>query len=220
MLLRFTHPAVVAGLISLLSVPTAVLAQATPAQPPAQAAAAAPGQKASGPAANRQATPAKPAAPKAAANSKAAQEKIEVVDFKADDPAMRGAFIQAQRTLEDFLKAASGNKPHLDSIGVRVRLREGERVEYLWVMPVETADGRQFRGVLNDVPRVLRRVTFSQQVSFPRSDIVDWMYYDKQTKVMHGHYTTCVLMKDAPAHEAAEVKKRYGLDCQRNNAKR
>lgn len=141
---------------------------------------------------------------------------MEVVDFKADDPAMRSAFIQAQRTLEDFLRAASGNKPHIDSIGVRVRLKEGERVEYLWVMPVETADGRQFRGVVNDVPRVLRRTTFSQQVSFPRSDIVDWMYYDKQTKVMHGHFTTCVLMKDAPANEVAEVKKRYGLDCQRN----
>lgn len=192
-----------------MSAPAAVMAQSATAAP---AAASAPAQKASGPAASRQAPPAKAAAPK----SKTADQKKEVVDFNADDPAMRSAFIQAQRTLEDFMRAASGNKPHIDSIGVRVRLREGERVEYLWVMPVETADGRQFRGVVNDMPRVLRRTTFSQQVSFPRSDIVDWMYYDKQTKIMHGHFTTCVLMKDAPATEVADVKKRYGLDCQRN----
>ena len=68
---------------------------------------------------------------------------MEVVDFKADDPAMRSAFIQAQRTLEDFLRAASGNKPHIDSIGVRVRLKEGERV--VSPVPSELSDGMRIR---------------------------------------------------------------------------
>jgi len=145
----------------------------------------------------------------------AKQQDADELDFNANDPAMRRAFDRAQRTLDDFLRATSGTNQNLDSVGVRVRLSEGKYTEYLWVMPVETADGKQFRGQLNDVPRTLKRLTLAQDVTFPRSDIVDWMYYDKQTKIMHGHHTTCVLMKDAPASEKAEMKKRYGLDCQR-----
>ncbi|MDV7397719.1 DUF2314 domain-containing protein, partial [Arthrospira platensis SPKY1] len=89
----------------------------------------------------------------------------------------------------------------------------GPHTEYLWVMPVGTADGQKFQGQLNDVPQCIQTLTLAQEVTFKRADIVDWMYQDTKTKIMHGHYTTCALMKKAPAKELSEMKSRYGLDC-------
>jgi uncharacterized protein YegJ (DUF2314 family) len=149
---------------------------------------------------------AKPAAPKE-------DTKAEVVEFNPQDPTMQRAFKEAQRTLGQFLMATSGDNPNLDNVGVRARITVGPHTEYLWVMPVGTADGQKFQGQLNDVPQRIQTLTLAQEVTFKRADIVDWMYQDTKTKIMHGHYTTCALMKKAPAKELSEMKSRYGLDC-------
>lgn len=140
-------------------------------------------------------------------------QKTVVVPFEAEAPVMKRAFTEAQRTLNQFLMATSGDNPNLDNVGVRARFTSGPHTEYLWVMPVGTADGKSFKGQINDMPKQIRTLTLAQEVQFKREDIVDWMYQDTKTKVMHGHYTTCALMKDAPKTELAEMKQRYGLDC-------
>lgn len=147
------------------------------------------------------------------AQAEAKKQETVVVDFNPDTPEMKRAFKEAQRTLDQFLKATSGDNPHLDNVGVRTRFKFGPHTEYLWVMPVGTANGQNFSGQLNDVPRNIKNITLAQEVRFNRADIVDWMYMDTKTKVLHGHYTTCALMKGAPAAELTEMKERYGLDC-------
>lgn len=169
----------------------------------AQTAATAAGPTASAPAQGEQV--------KRGASSKG--NKTEVVPFHAEAPVMKRAFAEAQRTLNQFLMATSGDNPNLDNVGVRARFTSGPHTEYLWVMPVGTADGKSFKGQINDMPKQIRTLTLAQEVQFKREDIVDWMYQDTKTKVMHGHYTTCALMKDAPKSELAEMKQRYGLDC-------
>lgn len=148
-----------------------------------------------------------------AAKKEAQSKETVVVDFNADAPEMKRAFQEAQRTLDQFLKATSGDNPNLDNVGVRVRFKFGPHTEYLWVMPVGTADGQKFSGQLNDMPRNIKNITLAQEVKFNRPDIVDWMYMDTKAKMLHGHYTTCALMKGAPEADLVEMKQRYGLDC-------
>ena len=54
-----------------------------------------------------------------------------------------------------------------------------------------------------------------QEWHFQRGDIVDWMYVDNKAHAMYGNYTTCAELTHAPASDVAQLKKLYGLDCQR-----
>jgi uncharacterized protein YegJ (DUF2314 family) len=141
------------------------------------------------------------------------EQKSVLAPLDVEAPDIKRAIAEAQRTLNQFLKDTDGRNPNLDKVGVRARFTSGPFSEYLWVMPVETADGKSFGGQLNDIPLRIQNMVLAQEVKFKREDIVDCMYVDTKKKVMQGHYITCTQMKNSPPTELAAMKKRYGLDC-------
>ena len=56
---------------------------------------------------------------------------------------------------------------------------------------------------------------FAALAPFKRADVVDWMYTEADTRIMHGNFTTCAQLSHAPESDVREIKKRYGLDCTR-----
>lgn len=143
---------------------------------------------------------------------KKAEEKQDVVEINDQDPAMKAAFKKAQGSLDEFLKIHAANDPNIDAETVRVRLTEGKVTEYVWVHPFEkTATG--YKGKANSVPSRLKKLAVGGAVSFKREDIVDWTYFEIKARRMHGNYTTCVQLAEAPAAEVEALKKAYGLDC-------
>lgn len=146
--------------------------------------------------------------------SKTPKKDDEVVEINENDPAMKAAFKQAQATLDTFLATVIPTSPKFDAVAVRIVLHEGKKSEYFWAMPFKV-DGEGFQGAINNVPRVVHTVKYGQEIKFKRADIVDWMYVDSQAKVMHGNFTTCAQLTKAPPAHAKEMKKVYGLDCER-----
>lgn len=163
------------------------------------------------------ASPAASASAATAASAPAAKSQDggrEVVEVDDRDPAMKAAFRKAQSSLDGFLKLAAAKNPNHDAVAVRVGVVEGKRKEYIWLTPFEP-DGKGYKGRVNNLPVRLQNITLGQFWYFQRKDIVDWMYVDKTTKVMHGNHTACAQLAKAPAAEVAAIKKAYGLDCQR-----
>jgi uncharacterized protein YegJ (DUF2314 family) len=147
------------------------------------------------------------------AREEAAKRKEPVVEINDRDPAMRAAFKQAQATLNDFLKIVAAGEPNNQYMSLRVSITEGKRKEFLWISPFQT-EGDGFKGVINNDPSKLKGVRVGQIWHFKRKDVVDWMYTDTSKRMMHGNFTTCVLLAKAPPDEVALLKRAYGLDCQ------
>jgi len=149
------------------------------------------------------------------AREEAAKREEAVIEINDRDPAMRAAFESAQSTLDDFLKVAASKDPKYTTISLRVGISEGKRKEYFWITPFKvTAKG--FEGAIDNEPTRLKRVKEGQTWRFVRKDVVDWMYVDASKRTMHGNYTTCAQLLKAPAEELAQMKRAYGLDCQKN----
>jgi uncharacterized protein YegJ (DUF2314 family) len=167
--------------------------------------------------ATQAAKPASPPASAASAASQAEQEGIEPVEYNPDDPEMIQAAAQAQAELPRFFKATGTPGAQVSNAGVRVKIRDGALSEFVWVMPFQAKDeaGQQFTGTVSDIARRVRKVKTGQELSFSRADIVDWLYSDLHTGRMEGNFTTCVLLRKAPAEERALLKRSYGLDCER-----
>jgi uncharacterized protein YegJ (DUF2314 family) len=142
-----------------------------------------------------------------------ASEADDVAEFKAESPEMQAAFKKAQATLDKFLADTTNPSSNVETITVKIGVREGKLTEYFWINPFERdAKGQSFSGTIDNVPRILKKARQDQKVMFKRADIVDWMYVETKPRVMHGNYTTCVLAKDSP-RDLAALKKQYGLDC-------
>lgn len=125
---------------------------------------------------------------------------------------MKAAFRKSQATLDSFLALTKDKNTKLSTAALRVKVKQGRQVDYLWVTEFSKV-GKRFKGSINDAPRHVTNVESGQDWSFSRADIVDWMYIDAKTNVMHGNHTTCALLSKAPAAEVAQMKKEYGLDC-------
>ncbi len=147
------------------------------------------------------------------AREEAAKRQEEVIEIDERDPAMRAAFKQAQDTLDDFLKIAASGDAKYTNLSMRVAIREGKRKEFVWVADFK-ADGKGFKGRIDNIPTRLKRVKEDQEWRFLRKDVVDWMYVDASKRTMHGNRTTCVQLSKAPPAEVEQIKRAYGLDCQ------
>lgn len=147
------------------------------------------------------------------AREEAAKQQEDVVEINERDPAMRAAFQEAQDTLDDFLKVAASGDAKYTNLSMRVAIREGKRKEFIWITPFE-ADGKGFKGLIDNAPTKLKRVQEGQAWRFKRKDVVDWMYVDASKRKMYGNRTTCVQLSKAPPAEVEQLKRAYGLDCQ------
>ncbi|MGQ0596734.1 DUF2314 domain-containing protein [Aquabacterium sp.] len=146
---------------------------------------------------------------------KAQAKPDEVVEIDTEDPAMKAAVKKAQATFDDFIKTASARNPNIGNISVRVALRDGKKLEYVWLAPFTILGKDRYRGTISALPTIVKKYQFSQQVHFKRADVVDWMYTEADTRIMRGNFTTCAQLAHAPESDIKELKKRYGLDCSR-----
>lgn len=140
---------------------------------------------------------------------------VDVVEINDADREMQKAFTRARATFKNFMQTVGHNNPRFANVAVKVAIRQGKKTDYLWVTPFSPQEDGWYLGTLSDMPTKVSNVKPEDLIKFKATAIVDWMYVDKETNVMHGNYTTCVLMKNAPEEERAQMKRVYGLDCLR-----
>ena len=140
-------------------------------------------------------------------------ESDEIINMSDNDPAMKRAFVKAQKTLPDFLRQAANPQPNTSNYALKVGLMEGKSTEYFWMGDFK-ATGDQFTATLSNTPQMVRKYREGQQVSFKRAQIVDWMYIDEGKQRMMGNFTACALLTKESVEEAAAFKKQWGLRCE------
>ena len=140
-------------------------------------------------------------------------KKDSAVEMSDEEPAMQTAMERAQTGLDDFLRRAGSPPPDTDLYSVKVRVREGDNLEYLWLSNIK-AKGELWSGRIDNIP-MIRSVKKGQSYSFAKSEIVDWTYIDRTKKKIIGNFTTCALLTKEPPDVAQKIQKQYGLDCDR-----
>jgi uncharacterized protein YegJ (DUF2314 family) len=140
-------------------------------------------------------------------------KKDSAVEMSDEEPAMQKAMERARTGLDDFLRKAGSPPPETEYYSVKVRVREGDSLEYLWLSNLKT-QGEMWSGRIDNVP-MIRSVKKGQSYSFAKSEIVDWTYIDKSQKKVVGNFTTCALLTKEPPDVAQKIQKQYGLDCDR-----
>jgi uncharacterized protein YegJ (DUF2314 family) len=138
--------------------------------------------------------------------------KDETVSVATDDPAMRKAFDSARATIDEFLAKLKSPPAGTGGFAVKVGVRAGSDIEYLWVGNL-SIDGDRLGGRVDNEPRTVKTVRAGDTFTFARGDIVDWLYIDRPRRRMHGNFTACALMAREPPKEAAALRKRLGLSC-------
>lgn len=140
-------------------------------------------------------------------------KKDSAVEMNDEEPAMEKAMERARSGLDDFLRKAGSPPPDTDYYSVKVRVREGDNLEYLWLSKLK-AKGEMWSGRIDNIP-MIRSIKKGQFYSFAKSEIVDWTYIDRTKKKIVGNFTTCALLTKEPPDVAQKIQKQYGLDCVR-----
>ena len=134
--------------------------------------------------------------------------------FMGDEhPMMVKAFAKAKAGLDDFLSLAQAPGKNHTGFALKVGLDAGESTEYVWIIDFTSDKSGKFSGTINNDVEMTRKWKLGDVYSFNRDDIVDWIYFDRETRKMYGNFTLCALLAQEKPEEAARVKAEYQLDC-------
>ena len=105
-----------------------------------------------------------------------------------DDPELQAAYANAHQSLPYFWeKRDSALNP--EDYFVKVRIEDEYGAEHFW-LENPALDGDQITGIVGNDPGVVRCVEVGQKVSYPTSQISDWMYTEGD--YIHGNFTARV----------------------------
>ncbi|MGV3721508.1 MAG: YegJ family protein [Actinomycetota bacterium] len=125
-----------------------------------------------------------------------------VVMVADDDPKMLAAIDKARATADTFIAALNAPKPTQSEFAVKLGVKDGEKVEHMWLSPVRFEGGR-FHGVINNDAELVRTVKLGDTVTAEKSEISDWMYV--QDGKLVGGYTIRVLRDQMGEAERKEM---------------
>ena len=118
----------------------------------------------------------------------------DVIMVADDDPRMNAAIDKARVTVEQFIRALSNPQSSQSGFSVKAPIRDGTKVEHMWLTPVRYQNGN-FVGKVNNDPDIVKTVKLGDQYDVKKADISDWMYVENGKLV--GGFTIRVL-RDAP----------------------
>ena len=137
---------------------------------------------------------------KAAAPSQG-DDPDRTIKVSSTDAEMNGAMARARTEVDTaVVKLQSGAK----KFSIKIPVKDGEHTEHFWLSDVRYQEG-VFTGKIDNEPDEVRTVKIGQEVTVPKDEIADWMYFEDGK--MHGNYTLRVLMKQMPAAEAEKYRR-------------
>jgi uncharacterized protein YegJ (DUF2314 family) len=103
---------------------------------------------------------------------------------------MGRAIAEARKTVDSFIAALMNPRPNQKAFSVKVAIKEGEKTEHLWLVPVRYQNG-SFVGRINNEPQYVKTVSFDNEITVAKDQISDWIYAEG-TRIMGG-YTARIL---------------------------
>ena len=123
------------------------------------------------------------------------------VEVPKDHIAMHRAVIEARRTVGEFVAALQHPAPGQQDFEVKKRFIQNGQVEHIWLSDVQFV-GNQFRGRVDNQPRMIQGLMLGQSVSVKPNEISDWLYVDHGKLV--GGYTVRVQYNELSPKEKQE----------------
>lgn len=130
------------------------------------------------------------------------RSKDDVIMVADDDPKMLAAIDKARSTADTFIAALNAPMPSQAEFAVKLGVKDGEKVEHMWLSPVRF-EGGKFHGVINNDAELVRTVKLGDTVTAEKSEISDWMYVQDGRLV--GGYTIRVLRDQMGESERKEM---------------
>jgi uncharacterized protein (TIGR03067 family) len=93
--------------------------------------------------------------------------------------------------VDSFIAALMNPRPNQKAFSVKVAIKDGEKTEHLWLVPVRYQNG-SFVGRINNEPQYVKTVSFDDEITVAKDQISDWIYAEDK-KIMGG-YTARVLL--------------------------
>lgn len=132
-----------------------------------------------------------------------------VVEVQASNEKMNAAMDHARETVNVFIERLTNPQPSDSEFGVKVKIQDGENVEFLWVSDISFADGAFSGNIAND-PQSVKNVRFGQKVSVKSDEISDWKYLDNGKMI--GNFTMRVLLEYIPPEQAKAIREQYQIE--------
>jgi uncharacterized protein YegJ (DUF2314 family) len=115
---------------------------------------------------------------------------------RLDDPRMSAAIARARERLPEFWRMFDNPPADVDEFALKVRLRDGEITENIWICDLmRTVDG--LSGAVGNDPIGLSNMEAGQRVAIIENDICDWSFLRRGKMV--GNETLRVMMEGQPA---------------------
>jgi len=134
----------------------------------------------------------------------ACSPKDEVIFVAADDPDMIAAISAARASLPQFWQAFEKRELGETDFSLKVKIADGDEVEYFWLVDLERDNGKLMGTIGND-PQLVVNVKYGDRIEISEADITDWLYM--RDGKMFGNRTVRALFKGMSVEEVEQTKK-------------
>lgn len=131
------------------------------------------------------------------------QDKDKAIGVQKGDPEMVAAIAEARQTLPEFWQAFDKRERGESDFAMKVKITDGDKVEYFWLIDLERSGGKTM-GTINNDPNKVTNVKLGARIEIPEADISDWLYF--RDGKMVGNRTLKPLFKQMPAEEVERLK--------------
>jgi uncharacterized protein YegJ (DUF2314 family) len=110
------------------------------------------------------------------------QQSSLAVAVPTDDGALESATREARGSLDRFIRALSQPGPGQSDFSVKVPVREGKGIHYMWLQQV-SFDGSNFSGLLGPDAAEIKGHSPGERVTIASPEIADWMFVENEKLV-------------------------------------
>ncbi|MEN9021658.1 MAG: DUF2314 domain-containing protein [Verrucomicrobiales bacterium] len=126
----------------------------------------------------------------------------KVTSIRSKDETMQAAMVKAQSMLPGVIERLVAGE--LEHFSVKVRVEDGEDVEYCWLSETQYADGI-FSGILDAEAQTVGSVEVGLAHQVAADDVSDWIY--TSAGLMHGNFTLRAMLPQMIPPERAKYSK-------------
>lgn len=100
---------------------------------------------------------------------------------------------EAKKELDNFIYIFNDRKKNKLRFSIKVRLKEHEAIEHIWLTPISYGNN-YFSAIVDNAPHNLVKTKYKDRVTAHRNDVEDWIIVESKTRYW-GHYIARALKK-------------------------
>jgi uncharacterized protein YegJ (DUF2314 family) len=136
------------------------------------------------------------------------QGEPDIYNVESDDKQMNEAIKKSRLTFDDFLTTFQNKKRHQTSFCVKVPFPTSYGAEHIWLVNIESKDGKLL-GQVDNVPESVTSIKLGDKIEIERNKISDWFYIEDNKLI--GGLTIRVLRDRMTPVEKTEFDRQFGV---------